>query len=203
MNRTLNRFGAAACLLGIAVGAFGVAQSGPTAAEPFAPLTLDLRDIGPSHTKYLPDPPKGQVTVQFLARAINARIPGEFRFYLAAPEVRRLWTTLSLPQGAAVPKGSLLENGIAFVEPGKFYSLEVVYENPTDREIRFLVVAPEVDPQAALPFARARCWCASIPFEAPPGGAFLRTIQVGVAPNTPPGAKVIVTWPVVLLEEGE
>ncbi len=45
--------------------------------------------------------------------------------------------------------------------------MQVVYANPSDREIKFLVSAPLVDPVAALPFARAICWCAAIPFSAP------------------------------------
>ncbi len=112
-----------------------------------------------------------------------------------------VFTTVSAPKGQSVPKGQELKNGIAFVEPGKFYTVQVVYENPTDREIEFLVGAPQIDPVVALPFARAICWCAAIPFSAPAGGAFYRTLKVGVGPNTPIGAKVIVEWPVILLSE--
>ena len=143
-------------------------------------------------TMFLPAPPAGKVTVQFLATAVNAGIPGEFKFYLAAPEASEVFTTVSVPEGQSVPKGQELKNGIAFVEPGKFYTVQVVYENPTDREIEFLVNAPQIDPVAALPFARAQCLCAAIPFSAPPGGTFSRTIKVGVASNTPAGARAII-----------
>ena len=164
-------------------------------------VQLDVFGIASSRTMFLPAPPAGKVTVQLLATAVNAGIPGEFKFYLAAPEVSEVFTTVSAPKGQSVPKGQELENGIAFVEPGKFYTVQVVYENPTDREIEFLVNAPQIDPAAALPFARAICWCAAIPFSAPAGGAFYRTLKVGVGPNTPVGAKAIVEWPVILLSE--
>lgn len=164
-------------------------------------LVLDTSRVGPDRAKFLPDPPSGKVTVQLLALDINDAIPGEFTFHLAAPEASRLFTTESIPAGQTFPVGQELEKGIAFVEPGKFYTLQVVYRNPTDEEIKFLVDSPTLDPQAALPFARARCWCAAVQFSAPPEGAFFRTIQVGVGPDTPPGAKAIVVWPVIRLSE--
>ncbi len=162
-------------------------------------VQLDVFGIASSRTMFLPAPPAGKVTVQLLATAVNAAIPGEFKFYFAAPEVGEVFTTVSAPKGETVPKGQELKNGVAFVEPGKFYAVQVVYQNPTDREIEFLVNAPQIDPVVALPFARAVCWCAAIPFSAPPGGTFYRTLRVGVASNTPVGAKAIVEWPVMLL----
>ena len=164
-------------------------------------LVLDLSRIGPSRAQFLPDPPARMVTVQLLAEAVSAAIPGEFKFYLAAAEAQDLFTTVSVPRGERVPKGDELVDGVAFVEPGVFYTITIVYENPTDEDVNFLVTAPTLDPQAALPFARARCWCAAVPFNAPAGGAFYRTIQVGVGPDTPPGAKAIVVWPVVSLDQ--
>jgi hypothetical protein len=164
-------------------------------------IQFDVFGIASSRTMFLPAPPAGKVTVQLLATAVNAGIPGDFRFYFAAPEASEVFTTVSVPKGQIVPKGPELENGIAFVEPGKFYTVQVVYVNPSDREIEFLVSAPLVDPAAALPFARAICWCAAIPFSAPAGGAFYRTLKVGVGPNTPVGAKAIVEWPVIPLNE--
>ena len=191
---------AAAALLFVPVAGYTGEHGTVLAAEGQA-VQLDVFGIASSRTMFLPAPPAGKVTVQLLATAVNAGIPGEFKFYLAAPEVSEVFTTVSAPKGQSVPKGQELENGIAFVEPGKFYTVQVVYENPTDREIEFLVNAPQIDPAAALPFARAICWCAAIPFSAPAGGAFYRTLKVGVGPNTPVGAKVIVEWPVILLSE--
>ncbi len=164
-------------------------------------LLLDASRVGPSRAQFLPDPPSGMVTVQLLAEAVNDGVPGRFRFYMAAPEAARLYMTESLPRGQPVPKGQELKDGVAFVKPGKFYTLQVVYENPTDQEVKFLVTGGIVDPQAALPFVRNRCWCAAIPFSAPAGGTFYRTIQVGVGPDTPAGAKAVVIWPVVALKQ--
>jgi len=178
-----------------------IGEHGTVLAAEGQTVQLDVFGIASSRTMFLPAPPAGKVTVQLLATAVNADIPGEFKFYLAAPEVSEVFTTVSAPKGQSVPKGQELKNGIAFVEPGKFYTVQVVYENPTDREIEFLVGAPQIDPVVALPFARAICWCAAIPFSAPAGGAFYRTLKVGVGPNTPIGAKVIVEWPVILLSE--
>ncbi len=186
----------AAALLFVPGEGYGGEQTASSAAEGMA-VQLDAFGIASSRTIFLPAPPEGKVTVQLLATAVNAGIPGEFKIYLAAPELSEVFATVSVPKGESVPKGQELENGVAFVEPGKFYTMQIVYENQTDREITFLVNAPLVDPAAVLPFARAQCLCAAIPFSAPPGGTFSRTIKVGVALNTPVGAKVIVEWPVI------
>ncbi len=191
---------AAAMIIFIPSQGYAEAQAATSATDSQA-VKLDAFAIASSRTMFLPAPPAGKVTVQLLATAVNAGIPGAFRFYLAAPEASEVFTTVSVAKGQTVPKGQELKNGIAFVEPGKFYTVQVVYENPTDREIEFLVNAPLVDPTAALPFARAICWCAAIPFSAPAGGAFYRTLKVGVAPNTPAGAKAIVEWPVIALSK--
>ncbi len=161
----------------------------------------DVFGIAASRTQFLPIPPPGKVTVQLLATAVGAKVPGKFNFHFADPEMKELFHTVSEPKGKPLSSGPLIKDGIAFVEPGKFYTLQVVYENPTDGEVKFLVNAPLIDPAAALPFARARCWCAAFPIAVPAGGTFSRTIQVGVGPETPPGAKAIVEWPVIALKE--
>lgn len=161
---------------------------------------IDIGNQAASRAMFLPEPPPGKVTVQLLATSVGDKTPGEFSFHFAAPEMKELFHTVSEPKGKTVLRGPLVKDGIVFVEPGKFYTLQVIYENPTDRQVRFLVNAPMVDPSAALPYARARCWCAAIPFLTPANGTFSRTIQVGVGPETPPGAKAIVEWPVVSLK---
>lgn len=177
---------------------YGGEQTAGSAAEAKA-VQLDAFGIASTRTMFLPAPPEGKVTIQLLATVVNAGIPGEFKFYLAAPEASEVFTTVSAPRGQNVPRGQEIENGVVIVEPGKFYTLQIVYENPTDREIEFLVNAPQIDPVAALPFARAQCLCAAIPFSAPPGGTFSRTIKVGVASNTPAGARAIIEWLVIPL----
>ena len=163
-------------------------------------LLLDTSRVGISRAGFLPNPPAGQVTVQFLAEVENDGLPGNFTFHLA-PEGAELFNTESIPKGQSVAIGPTIKRGIAFVEPGKFYRLQVVYRNPEDKEAKFLVRGGTIDPQAALPFIRNRCWCAAIPFSVPPGGIFSRIIDVGVGPDTPPGAKAIVVFPVVPLSE--
>lgn len=160
-------------------------------------ITIDPSRVAFSRAKYLPLPPEGMVTVQLIGSVIDAAFPGKAQFYLAHPDHSDVFETVSYASGEAVPLGDELEDGIAFVEPGKWYKLQVVYENPTDEDIEFYVSAPSVDPEMALPFARALCWCAAIPFNAPAHGAFARTIYVGVAAGTPPGARAIVDWPMV------
>jgi multidrug efflux pump subunit AcrA (membrane-fusion protein) len=162
-------------------------------------LELDVGRVGAGRSIFLPEPPPGLVTVQFLAEARDAAIPGKFVFYLA-PEGTQTFDTVTLPEGETVETGPMLENGIAFVEPGVLYDLQVVYVNPTDEEIKFLVPGGTLDPQVALPFVRNRCWCAAIPFSAPPNGTFSRVITVGVGPDTPPGARAVMVWPVIRLE---
>ncbi len=161
-------------------------------------LLLDASRVGMSRSEFLPSPPAGQVTVQFLAEVENSGLPGDFTFHMA-PEGAELFTTESVPRGQSLDIGKKIINGIAFVEPGKFYRLQVVYRNPDDSEAKFLVRGGLVDPQVALPFVRNLCWCASIPFSAPPEGVFSRIIEVGVGPDTPPGARAIVVFPVVPL----
>ncbi len=162
-------------------------------------LALDIGRVGPSRAVFLPQPPEGLVTVQFVAEALNGAIPGTFRFFLA-PEGEQLFETHSLAPDETFEVGPELEDGIVFVEPGVLYMLKIVYENPTSEEIQFLVPGGTLDPQAALPYVRNRCWCASLPYTVPASGTFTRVIQVGVGPDTPAGARAVVVWPVVRLE---
>ncbi len=163
-------------------------------------LLLDASRVGMNRSEFLPSPPAGQVTVQFLAEVENSGLPGDFTFHMA-PEGAELFTTESVPKGQSLDIGQKIMNGVAFVEPGKFYRLQVVYRNPDDNEAKFLVRGGLVDPQVALPFVRNLCWCAAIPFSAPPEGTFSRIIEVGVGPDTPPGARAIVVFPVVPLSQ--
>ena len=161
-------------------------------------LSLDTGRVAPTYVEFLPDPPPGKVTVQLLAKVERGALPGTFTFHLA-PEGAQLFDTRSVPAGESIAIGPEIKDGIAFVEPGKLYRLQVIYRNPTDTEARFLVRGGLIDPPGALPFVRNRCWCAAIPFSAPPHGIFSRIIEVGVGPDTPPGAKAVVIFPVVPL----
>lgn len=163
-------------------------------------LLLDVGRVGPGRAQFLPDPPAGMVTVQFVVEDENAAIPGAFTFHLA-PEGAELFETLSLEAGEELVTGPLIKDGIAFVDPGIFYRLQVVYQNPSAEEVNFLIRGGIMDPQLALPYMRNRCWCAAVPFSAPAGGTFSRIIDVGAASDTPPGAKAIVIFPAARLTE--
>jgi hypothetical protein len=162
-------------------------------------VALDFFRIGPSRAAFLPAPPDGKVTVQFVAESIDAAIPGTFRFFLA-PEGEALFETASLTEGETFEVGPELVDGIVPVDPGVLYMLKIVYENPTAEAMDFLVPGGTLDPQAALPYVRNRCWCAALPFNVPANGTFTRVIQVGVGPDTPPGARAVMVWPVVRLD---
>jgi hypothetical protein len=161
---------------------------------------LEVEAFRPTHTQaiFLPDPPEGQVTVQLAFVYYQAALPGEFEWHVPAAGSDRLWATASLPAGEEAPVGPEIRQGIAFVKPGELNLVTIVYRNPTGRPVRFHSVTPDVDPIAAAPFAYARCWCDAGTFEAPPHGTWYRTVAVGVGATTPPGAKAIVTWPVIV-----
>jgi hypothetical protein len=159
-------------------------------------VAIDFGRVGPSRAGFLPQPPEGLVTVQFIAEAVDGSLPGEFRFFLA-PDGEPLFDTRSLEAGEAYDVGMELEDGVVFVEPGVLYSLKVVYENPENNAVSFLVPGGTLDPQAALPFVRNRCWCASLEYSVPALGTFTRVIEVGVGPDTPSGARAVMVWPVV------
>ncbi len=163
-------------------------------------LVFDAFRVGPSRAQFLPNPPEGLVAVQILAETENDAIPGDFTFHLA-PEGTELFETLSLAEGEELVTGPLIEDGLVFIEPGVLYKLQVVYQNPSDEPLRFLVRGGVLDPQAALPYLRNRCWCAAIPFEVPANGSFSRIIEVGVGPDTPLGAKAVAIFPVVRLNQ--
>ncbi len=167
--------------------------------ETAAGVALDFARVGPSRAAFLPEPPAGKVTVQFVVEPLDAAIPGRFRFFLA-PEGEPLFETRSLESGDTYEVGAELVDGIVPVDPGTLYTLKIVYENPTNRPLEFLIPGGTLDPQAALPYVRNRCMCAAIPYNVPAGGTWTRVIQVGVGPDTPPGARAVVVWPAVKLE---
>ena len=127
---------AAAALLFVPVAGYTGEHGTVLAAESQA-VQLDVFAIASSRTVFLPAPPAGKVTIQLLARAVNASIPGEFKFYLAAPEASEVLTTVSVSKGQSVPQGQELENGTAFNVPGKFFTIQVVNETPPTERSSF------------------------------------------------------------------
>lgn len=159
--------------------------------EPFKPAE--------SAAVLLPDPPEGQVTVKLNFPEYLNELPGEIEVHAPAGDSARLYATASLPAGEPVPVGDLIPEGIVFLEPGTMGLVTLVYRNPTDQPIRIRTVAPFTDPVAAAPLTYGRCWCDAPGFDVPAGGSWYRTIAAGTGASTPPGAKAIVSWPVIVV----
>lgn len=194
-----------ATIIGTAVAAvliFAPASS-PTGAQqgkqiPGEPIPYQ---VGTSRLQFLPFPPPGKVTMKFEVWFRNGYgLPAPIRFYKPVGEANKFWAMESLERGQAVPKGEEYKDGIVFVTPGEFVFLMAVFENPLDKPVEFLVTAPTYDPVGGHRLTQLRCLCVAIPFSAPPGGAWYRTMPVGVNPTVRPGTRVIVMWPAVRLK---
>lgn len=193
---------ALSALLGTACGGGGEAEETLTNLEgQLDALEVDAARLTTSQAPFLPDPPEGMVTLKIDFAYYQEGLPARIEVHEPAGDADRLFAMESLEAGAPVPMGDLIENGIIFVTPGELKLVELVYQNPTDELNAFMAIAPSFDPVAAHPFAYARCFCAALRFEVPPGGTWYRTIAVGTAPQVPPGSKVIVTWPVIPLPQ--
>lgn len=187
-----------------AVGVFLVASlvlatnTGQSAAQPKEPIPYQ---VGTSRLQFLPSPPPGKVTMKFEFWWRNGyALPAPIRFFRPVGEANKVWAMESLERGQAVPKGEEYKDGIVFVTPGEFVLLEAVFENPLDKAIEFLVTAPIYDPIGGQRLTTLRCLCAAIPFGALPGGAWYRTMPVGVNKTVKAGTKIIVMWPAVRLK---
>lgn len=166
-------------------------QLGPLLDEP-------VREAALSSVAELPDPPSGQVTVQMRFRNQGDPLPGDgIRFHRPASEVAGIWSQAEVEAGDPVPAGEPIEDGSVFLTPGEETPVELVYENPTDQDVWFTALAYFVDPHASRPSTYATCLCLSIPYRAPAGGGWYRTIGMRVDPAMPAGGKLAVTWTVV------
>lgn len=170
----------------------------PGAAQQRKPIPVQT---GTSRLQFLPSPPPGKVTMKFEFWFRNGYgLPAPIRFYQPVGEANKPWAMESLERGSPVPKGEEYKDGIVFATPGEFVLLMAVLENPLDKPVEFLVTAPIYDPVGGQRLTILRCLCAAIPFSAPAGGAWYRTMPVGVNRTVKPGTKVIVMWPVVRLK---
>lgn len=84
-----------------------------------------------------------------------------------------------------------------FVAPGDEIHVEFVYENPTEEDVSFVALAWYVEPYTVKPFTYPTCLCLSIPYTAPAGGAWYRTIYYRLDPQIEPGTKMAITWTAV------
>lgn len=166
-------------------------QLDPLLAEP-------VREAALSSVTDLPDPPSGQVAVQLRLRTQGDPLPGDgIRFHEPAPEVAGIWSQAEVAADEPIPAGEAIEDGIVFVTPGEETPVELVFDNPTDQDVWFTALAYFVDPHASRPETYATCFCLSIPYRAPAGGGWYRTIGVRVDPDMPSGGKLAITWTVV------
>lgn len=167
--------------------------------EQVAPLLADpVREAALSTVADLPDPPDGKVTVQLRLRLQGDPLPGDgIRFHRPDPEVEGIWSQAEVEAGDPLPKGEPIEDGIVFLEPGEEVPVELVYENPADQDVFFAALAYFVDPHSSRPLTYSTCFCLSIPYRAPAGGGWYRTIGVRLDPAVPPGGKQAITWTVV------
>jgi len=171
----------------------------PTAAQQKS--TPIPYQAGTSRLQFLPDPPPGKITMKFEFLFRNGYgLPAPIQFHKPVGDQNKLWAMESLERGKTITKGEEIKNGIIFVSPGEQRLITLIFENPLDKPVAFLVVAPTYDPVGAVREGVLRCLCAAFTFEAPPGGMWYRTIAVGVNKVTKPGKKVIVMWPSVRLK---
>jgi len=145
----------------------------------------------------LPNPPSGKVTLK-LDWVFHPRpIPGAIRVYEPAGKAKALWASESLKRGQAVPIGREHKGSIIFVAPGERVLVTLVWRNPTNRDIRFYVVPHQVIPTSGATSTWLTCLCMSLLYGAPAGGAWYRTINVGVAPDVKPGTKFVAVHTVI------
>lgn len=145
----------------------------------------------------LPNPPSGKVTLKLNWVFHPRPIPGAIRAYAPAGKAKQLWANESLKRGQAAPVGSEYRDSIIFVTPGERVLVTLVWRNPTNRDIRFYVVPHQVVPTAAAASVWLTCLCMSLLYGAPAGGAWYRTINVGVAPDIRPGTKFVAVHTVI------
>lgn len=157
-----------------------------------------VRQTALSTVNDLPDPPAGQITVQLRIRYQGEPLPGEgITFHETVPETDGLFTMKSLPPGEPVPMGDRIEDGIVFVTPGDTLKTELVFQNPSDTDVAFVAVPWYAEPAALHLGITNQCFCASVPWFAPAGGSWYRTIYTGFDAGMPVGSKMAIVWTVV------
>jgi len=145
----------------------------------------------------LPNPPSGQVALKLDWVFYPRPIPGTIRVHEPLGKAKTLWASESLKQGQPAPVKGEYKNSIVFVKPGERVTVTLVYRNPTSRPVNFYVVPHQVVPTSKATDAWLTCLCMSLIYGAPPQGAWYRTINVGVSPETKPGTKLVAVHTVI------
>ena len=113
------------------------------------------------------------------------------------PQGAKLLETASYEKGKEVPKGAAITDGVVFVKPGEEKLVQVVYQNPTDKPVKFWVVPHVVDPMSHMPKTILKCLCTGQRYEVPANGSWSRVIGVQVTKDVQPGTKLKATHVVV------
>ena len=143
----------------------------------------------------IPDPPEGRVALRLRFTYRPDALPGDgIQAYTPDPKVNSLWAMASLPPGKALPVGKPLDQSTLFLRPGESAMVTLAYQNPTDREVQFLVLPHAESPASLAQYVWPTCLCMSFAYKAPAGGAWYRVIRLTVSPDMPPGSKVDVVW---------
>lgn len=190
--RKATSLGLLVLLISLQIGA-EVAQA--HRGEPHPHSLAILRAATPADR--VPNPPAGRVAIKLDWVFYPRPIPGAIRAYEPIGKAKNIWASETLGKGQPVPVGKEFKDSIIFVEPGKPIFVTLVYKNPTNADVKFYVVPHQVVPTSRASDTWLTCLCMSLIYGAPAGGAWYRTIGVGVSPETKPGTKVVAVHTVI------
>ncbi|MCZ6771093.1 MAG: hypothetical protein O7G83_03765 [Proteobacteria bacterium] len=157
-----------------------------------------LDDLVTDRTNTIPDPPAGKAALRLNFTYVHDSLPGfGIRFYEPHPDVDSLWAEESLPKGEEFPVGSLIKDRILFLNPGEARMVTLGYQNPTGKDVSFMVAPHREIPASLMPYTWLTCLCMAMVYSAPSEGSWYRVISLAVSPDILVGSKVDVIWPVL------
>ncbi len=152
--------------------------------------TATAQPVPPTEQAAIPNPPEGYVALKLAWE--YQHFPGEILAF-EPPQDAKLWETASYEKGKEVLKGAPIKDGVVFVKPGEEKLVQFVYQNPTDKPIKFWVVPHVVDPMSHMPKTVLKCLCTGQRYEVPAGGSWSRVISLQVTKDVQPGTKLKAT----------
>ncbi len=157
-----------------------------------------LDDLVTDRTGEIPDPPAGKVALRLNFTYVHDPLPGfGITFYEPHPDVNSLWGQESLPKGEELPVGSAIKDRILFLNPGEARMVTLAYQNPTGKEVGFMVAPHREVPASLMPDTWLTCLCMAMVYSAPPEGSWYRVVKLAVSPDIAVGSKVDAIWPVL------
>lgn len=146
-------------------------------------------------TADIPAPPAGKIALRLGFQYLPQPLPGQgILAYEPASEVRSLWAMESLATGQSVPRGGAIKASTLFLAPGESRMVTLAYENPTARDVGFVVLPHQESLGSLAPMVWPTCLCMSYVYRAPAQGAWYRVIRLTASPDMPPGSKVDLVW---------